>query len=696
MKNIIKLYVLIMLIFTGFVSCSDDDSDFVGKDHNIVSFSLENEGNTYIASISGNKIEIDIPKYTNLNKAKVQYKLSENAKIIPDPSTILDWNEDQVFRVESYDGKYSSYEFIINRTNIINNNDIIVKTQEDVDNILKSGITEIDGNLIIGEYYFPSSKFDTIKNLDALYKINKVKKNIIINNTFCGNNINGLANITKLGSFSIGTEGALSTITKKIDINFPNLISANKIVVCTNKLINFYAPKLTSVNNLFLNSDNLLRLNLNALTSVVNNFTITCEDKNGNIHIDNVSIPNLKTVEGNLNINNLANLNKINLNALNQVSGDLKLNNLIIKRIKLKELKHIGGSFEFLYNKIASELELPKLEDAGTLHISTKDMYNYKLTKLDLSKLNLVKGDLTIEYFNDTSLTLDQLVSVGGTLTLKSFIFAKSINLPKFEECNKLVISSNANLTSLNINLLKKCEDIEIKSLRAIESLDLSKIEIINSIELLGLAAINSINLPKVIEGNIEYSGKNSIEFIGLETVKGDFTASVSSSDTIFTLKGIKSLGSIEVSGRELITINLENIEKIDNIEFNLNKLTTFSAPKLQEVANLELNRTYAFNTLNCPLLTEISEKLTLTAGNSWSKTKMTQENLNMFSNLNKIGSLEITFCGKLKDFSGLTYAINSLSEDNWKVNGNLYNPTYQDMKDKKYKGTVDEKNTNK
>ena len=59
MKNIIKLYVLIMLIFTGFVSCSDDDSDFVGKDHNIVSFSLENEGNTYIASISGNKIEID-------------------------------------------------------------------------------------------------------------------------------------------------------------------------------------------------------------------------------------------------------------------------------------------------------------------------------------------------------------------------------------------------------------------------------------------------------------------------------------------------------------------------------------------------------------------------------------------------------------------------------------------------------------
>jgi len=685
MKNLIKINILIILSFIGLSACSDDNSDFVGEDHNIVSFSLENGNEIYVASISENKIVIDVPKYTDLNGSKVQYKLSENASIIPDPSTISNWNEDQVFRVESYDGEFSSYEFIVNSTNIINENDIIVKTQEDVDNILKSGITEIGGNLIIGEYYFPSVEFDTIKNLDALYKIDKVKNNIIINNTFCGNNIDGLANITEFGGFSIGTEISKSNIREKIDINFPNLIKANKIVVYTDKLVNFHAPKLSSVANFFLSSDNLLALDINSLIDVIKDFTITCDNSNGNSYMDNISLPNLTTVEGNIYINNLANLNKVNLDALTQVKGNLTLNKLIIKKVELNELKQVDGNFEFLYNKITSELALPKLENVGSIYISTKDVYNYKLTKLDLSKLKLVKGDLTIEYFSNTDLDLNELQSVEGELSLNSFYFAKAIELPKLKECSKLVIKSHTSLKTLDLNLLNKCEDVEITKLTALENINLSKIEKLVSAKLTYLSSISSIHLPQVIEGNLDYSGKDSIEFIGLESVLGTFSASVLNSGITFHLKGIKSIGSFKLSGTKLITVSLEDVEEIGDLYLGLNYLTTLSAPKLKKITNLTLYRTYVLKDIVCPLLTEISEKLSLSGGSSWGKSKMLMENVNIFSALNTIGSLEIKYCGNLKDFSGLKNAINSLSEDNWTVNNNLYNPSYQDILDKKY-----------
>src|SRR5699024_2952275 len=115
-------------------SCSDDDSDFDGTDAYFTSFALHVGETTYTASIINNEIVVQVPQGTDLVEAEASYTLSENAKVMPDPKDIYDWTSDQLFRVEAYNKNYNSFVYKLKYTDISADEDVILRTQADVDN----------------------------------------------------------------------------------------------------------------------------------------------------------------------------------------------------------------------------------------------------------------------------------------------------------------------------------------------------------------------------------------------------------------------------------------------------------------------------------------------------------------------------------------------------------------------------------
>jgi hypothetical protein len=106
MKNFLIYIMAAAAIVLG--SCSDENKL---DDSHFVSFALTVGSTTYPASIADNVITVSAPKDVDLSHAKVTYQLSEKATVIPDPSSIDNWGEDQAFRVESQSGSYVSYRY---------------------------------------------------------------------------------------------------------------------------------------------------------------------------------------------------------------------------------------------------------------------------------------------------------------------------------------------------------------------------------------------------------------------------------------------------------------------------------------------------------------------------------------------------------------------------------------------------------
>ena len=83
---------------------------------------------------------------------------------------------------------------------------------------------------------------------------------------------------------------------------------------------------------------------------------------------------------------------------------------------------------------------------------------------------------------------------------------------------------------------------------------------------------------------------------------------------------------------------------------------------------------------INCPKLKLVSEKLFISTA-----PKCTQVS---FPVLNSVPNIKIESMGQLSDFSTFATVIEngSVTDGNWEVTGCKYNPTWQDMKEGRYK----------
>ena len=102
-----KVWSLILVTFSLLIAgCSDDDKMPADADDNfITALTLTKEGKSYDAVIEGNDIVMTVPYTVDLNGATASMVYTPSAKILPNPQTVTDWENEMIFRVTSFNGK---------------------------------------------------------------------------------------------------------------------------------------------------------------------------------------------------------------------------------------------------------------------------------------------------------------------------------------------------------------------------------------------------------------------------------------------------------------------------------------------------------------------------------------------------------------------------------------------------------------
>ena len=149
-QNILTIYALLLACVLGVWGCDDDNDPFTGTDNYVVSFRLTQNGEVLKAALTGDSIILQAPVGVSLAGASAEVILSENARIMPSPDSIANWNEEALFEVTSASGVGRVYHYFVVRESVPVEGSVTLATQEEVDAFGESGVTEVGGNLIIG------------------------------------------------------------------------------------------------------------------------------------------------------------------------------------------------------------------------------------------------------------------------------------------------------------------------------------------------------------------------------------------------------------------------------------------------------------------------------------------------------------------------------------------------------------------
>ncbi len=677
MKILYKAIALLTLAITLLYSCSKDDSPFEGHDNHIVSFTLTANGTKFTGSIIDQCITVYVPTNVDLGRATVEYTLSENATIQPDPNTIGNWNEEQVFRVEAHNSSYTAYRYKVTRTNIVNGNNITLLTQSDVNTFAAMGINRITGNLIIASPLASAiTQSDPITDLSGLSSITEVDYNIVINNEFAGESLTGLKNLKRAGGIYIGTEATIASTKKRITVSLPKLESVNNIIINTDSLTQLSIPKVTTVANLFVNSILLNSINLTALETCYGNLTLkaitgtTYSEAKSNRVLKELSLPKLHSVYGTLWIENFWQLSCLNLSALSSVNGDLQLKyNRTIKTVELPTLNMVKGDANIQANDGMVNLLLPELTSSKSLNIASVNSYSINLKTIELPKFESTSGNFSIQYAGIVGIEIPHLRNVGGTLLLSSMQFLENASFP----------------------ILTNCSSVKLQAIPLLSTLNTPNLQTIKNLDITSCITLQLVKLPKTISGDVTLNGGNKIcnipIFQGLEDVNGKFSV-VSVKNNSIIIKGIKNIGTyVQTSGPDLTELAFPDLDNVGDFSISgLTKVTTLNIPNLKSANNFSVKGLYLLNNVTAPQLSTITGTFTLYGGSYASQASQSIiANMDAFASLNNVGKVDIRYAGNLSDYTGLKNIISTLSAENWTVTGCKYNPTYIDMVNGKY-----------
>lgn len=654
--------LITFLLYVSFLpliaSCGDND-DFSGTDNYVTSFVVQKGGVGYAATIVGNNINITVPTNVSLNGATAVCQTSEYATVSPDPTTITDWDSAQKIIVTSQNNTVRTYNYTVTKSDISDKGVVVLRTQAEVKAFAEKNVAILDGSLMIGENT-ATDVTDSIKDLSALSSLKQITGTLSINNSFAGKSLKGLNNLTRVSNIYIGTSTAASGIDS-IDVELPQLTTASEIIINYHKAKSISLPKLDNVYSLSINSNSVSNITLSALRQVYGNMTLTGSSKK----INSIEMNTLATINGTLSISQFSELTKLSMTGLKTVGNQM----IITSMAKLANIdtgiESVGGSLTISSLPKYTTVAFGKLKSAGTIYYKG-DYSDRPVTAFDLNSLETVAKDINISYTSITQLNIPKLKTLGGTFKIQNSENIASITMP--------------NLTS--------CPTLYLSDIYKLESIDLSGISNMNQLDLISPYILKTVKMPKSVT-NIDLNGgsRSTVmpEFEGLEKITGKFTMSNYEKLAVATIAHIKEIGQYSQLSGSITSLSFPDLEKIGTFEVALYHLNTLIAPKLTTANNFDWEFFYTETKVDLSSLTTITGTLKFWGGNgSWNANNCKLTNINFFSSLKKIGSVDIGWCGSLTDFSGLKNALTSLSATTWKVEGCKYNPTYQDMVDGK------------
>lgn len=662
MRKTYQILPAILLVLT-FFSCNSE-SPFSGTDNRILSLNLIASGQEYKGVLtSENTIEIITPIELDLNNAKANYIISEQARILPDPAKINDWNNEQVFNVISYSGDKRTYIVHIIRQKEIASNDVLLATDAEVKAFAEKGISRVGGNLIIGR----ETGADSISNIDALTYLTKVDYEIIINPTYKGRDLSGLRNVSEVGGLRVNGNKFLKNITLK--------------------------SLQTVYEDFIINSDTLREIALPTLTEVRGSVSIKTNNvtgidfpklkKTGSFSVkgnkqSSVKMKLLEEVSGNFTLDNLPALERVDVSKLQHIAGDLKITNLaLLGTLTFPVLKTVDNNLTLENSPGIAEFYLPSLERAKGFRIYN----NTKLSRIMAPKTKEVDGDFVL--YGCPIKNIDQLAveTVNGMLGL-------------------------SNLTSLQsigsfFKSVKKAKKIELNFLLVSGALDLSGITF-DDLNLINCSNLTEIILPQEL---------NSLE------LKGNHTFRQKTVPVIKGLKKVTDFSILDIVTKEVLDYQLPDLEAVENnFSIRLANVKSIIAPKLKSVKNQFsiplLTNVYQYNhagevsvksvvcpsleatnllyvdspdleTIDFPKLTTL-DQLRIVSNypvNNNSKLK----NLTGLKVLKQVRSIETRNLKEFTDYSFLKLAVENGSLKEVKASLNKYNPTLDDLKAGKY-----------
>ena len=546
MKKIFNIMFLCAVV-SLFAGCDKEESPFEGSDAHILSFSLTTtDGVKYSASIDAGNILVTVPSGTSLSGASVEYDLCENASINPDPASISDWGNDHLFRVEAYDGSYESYRYSVEYTENIESGTLLFTTQEEVDAFASSGTTTVSGSVIIGAEKEPSFQYDTIKNVDALASLKEIGVNLVIRDTYKGSNIDGLANLEKAGGIYAGREDEKCALEGGFSLSLPKLASATDIIIVSDSIARISFPSLATVNNKFyVNSKSVEEIEAGALQECLGDVTIEGKSQGSssnsgtsvNQKLTELSFPALKTVYGNLSVNNIWSLSNADFPLLSEVKGSLSLTYLYgLKELELPSLQMTGGDMKITSNDAMTLFSAPSLERAESVSLASSGSTSINLANIALGSLEEVNGNFSIKYGSMENLSFPKLRKIAGKLELSTFYFLETLSFGSLEECGELSITSIANVRELDFSKVVQTGAIALSNLTALTTFEAPVLRCTGSFSMSNLQKIENINVPFFESAGTLfkfYGGSSSSTASRSAVTKLDWFASLKKADRV-------------------------------------------------------------------------------------------------------------------------------------------------------------------
>lgn len=649
MKKSIFYLGLLTCLFLG--SCSEDNNTPVDADDNfITSVRLLINNETYDAVIADNNITVTVPYTVSLNGATVSVDYTPSATIIPDPTTITDWDMERTFRVTSYNGETNDYTYVVIKDEIRHEGNVELKTQSDVASFVASGTTIIKGNLIIGS---DAENAEEIKDISALEILKEVEGDIIIRRSYTGGTLTGLDNITTIGGLQIGTEETPAINNQLEMVSMANLVSvAGDISIYGSgvKFIEFKALETVEGNIIVNDAKQLSQILFHKLKDAGSiNFKVLPRD------FSTLTLPELTTVEGDLIIQGV--FGNVHTGGLTIATGNTGLTSIS----GLDKLSKVGGTLSIQYfEELTSFPDFSNLTQIGGVYLT----YNHKVSSFDISNADIIgiNGAVGLIKLDNNRIlkelkTKDDLTGVDVWLLSQGYCIKTNFTHVNNIECEYLFkesVTMPVQFVYGNFSINARTESFSCTSLQKVDGF--MNIDCPNSTE---------IKVPELIEIGGQFlinSGTDcSINFAKLESI-------CLSSDPHYAKKG---------------EVNVTSPYQIGSFTLNADtKIEPTFFPVLKTIGGLGLTVYNTYQSASFPKLETIDGKF------CFETTQLISANNLTLPKLKKLSGLHFYRVEKFDDFTFFSKFIDDgqITENNWKVERCTYNPTYEDMKAGRYK----------